>query len=296
MGEGQDEMTSHPYYDRDPLAGTEQRDANAGDPEERVERLTAEIGETRDGLTQTINEIGERLEPSNLAREAGETVRANTLGKVEQMTYGAQETWRDVTSGNPGSIVDSIKANPVPAGMVGLGLAMLFMNRGKASQQRFRSQYGGGLPGDHGYVRDAAWEPREWQRRTGDNGSNPLAAVGNAVSGAAGSAGETVGQVAGQVGRTAGDVGDTIGQAAGQLPQQAGQLVEQGSGQVRRFIDDNPLGAGVIAMAAGAALGLLLPSTQLERDTMGQARDQVVGQAETAVNEALDKVDAQPTA
>jgi hypothetical protein len=84
-----------------------------------------------------------------------------------------------------------------------------------------------------------------------------------------------------------------VSQTAGEIPQHAGYYVQQGGSQVRRFIDDNPLGAGVIAVAAGAALGMLLPSTQIERQTIGQARDQLVEQAESTAHQALDQVEQQ---
>jgi hypothetical protein len=272
------------------------------DSDERVEQLAAEIDETRGDLTETIQAIGEKLEPSNIAREASETVKATTLGKVEQMSFGAQETWRDMKSGNTGNIVDTIKSNPVPAGMVGLGLAMLFMNRGQQGQGRqfggYQSfDYGSSLPGNHGYSRQqSSWEPQQWDRRSANGGQNPLEKVGSTVSGAAGSAGETVGQVADQAGQKVSQVADTVGQAAGDIPQQAGYMMQQGTGQVRRFIDENPLGAGVMAVAAGAALGMLLPSTRIERETIGQARDQFVEQAESTVHQALDKVEEQTQA
>ena len=133
-------------YDTDPAAAGDTKPVSTDDPEERVERLTEEIDETRDGLTETIQAIGDKLEPGNIARGATDSVVATTRGKVDQMTYGAQETWRDVTS-NPGNIIDTIKSNPVPAGMVGLGLAMLMMNRGKQSQDRRYGMSGAGLPG-----------------------------------------------------------------------------------------------------------------------------------------------------
>ncbi|HEX5828910.1 MAG TPA: DUF3618 domain-containing protein [Candidatus Limnocylindrales bacterium] len=293
---------SHHDYDNDSPQSQQ-------DPDERVEQLAAEIDETRGDLTQTIAAIGEKLEPANIAREATDTVKATTLGKVEQMTYGAQETWREVSSGNAGGILDTIKSNPVPAGMVGLGLAMLLMNKGKQAQgSSYRPMpmgapgyqsfdYGSSLPGDHGYTRQrSSWEQQEWDRRGGNAGGNPLEKVGSSVAGAAGSAGETVSQAADQAGQRVSELADTVGQAAGEIPQQAGYAFQQGSSQVRRFIDENPLGAGVIAMAAGAALGMLLPATQVERQTIGQARDQLVGQAESTVHQALDKVEEQAQA
>jgi ElaB/YqjD/DUF883 family membrane-anchored ribosome-binding protein len=289
-------------YDTDP-ATTGSEAAQTDVSEERVEQLTEEIDQTRDGLTETIQAIGDKLEPGNLAREATDSVVATTRGKVDQMTYGAQETFRDVTS-NPGSILDTVKSNPVPAGMIGLGVAMLFMNRGKQAQgdRRFAGpsagyrgaqsfDYGSSLPGDHGYNRRSSWEPQEWDRRS--SGANPMERAGQTVAGAAGSAGEAVGNAADEAGRRVSDFADTVGETAGEIPQQAGYYVQQGSSQIRRFIDENPLGAGVIAVAAGAAIGLLLPTTEVERQTIGQARDQVVEQAESTVHQALDKVDEQ---
>src|SRR5215204_7060992 len=96
------------------------------DPEARVDQLTNEIDETRGDLSETLEAIGDKLDPGNIAREASQTVRSATVGKVEQMTYGAQETWRDVRTGNTGSIVDTITSNPIPAGMIALGVGMLF--------------------------------------------------------------------------------------------------------------------------------------------------------------------------
>jgi ElaB/YqjD/DUF883 family membrane-anchored ribosome-binding protein len=290
-------------YDTDP-ATTGSDAAPTGDPEERVEQLTEEIDQTRDGLTETIQAIGDKLEPGNLAREATDSVVATTRGKVDQMTYGAQETFRDVTS-NPGSILDTVKSNPIPAGMIGLGVAMLFMNRGKQGQadRRFSSSpagyrgyqsfdYGSSLPGDHGYNRRSSWEPQEWDRRS-SSGQNPMERAGQTVAGVAGSAGETVSNAADEAGRRVSELADTVGETAGEIPQQAGYYVQQGSSQIRRFIDENPLGAGVIAVAAGAAIGMLLPTTDVERQTIGPARDQVVQQAESSVHQALDKVEQQ---
>ncbi len=249
----------------------------------RVEQLATEIDETRDDLGQTIAQIGDRLDPANIAREAGETVRDATIGKVEQMTYGAQETWRDVRSGNTGSIVDTITSNPIPAGMVALGIGLLFMSRGKRSGDSSPSNFRG--YGDRG---GASWDRRAWEQKTGTGGS-PLDAVGSKVS----EAGDQVGRMADQAGEKAGELMHNVSETAGQLPEQAGYYVQQGSHQVRRFIDENPLGAGAIALAAGAAIGLMLPSTGFERDTIGQARDELVGKVEGVANEALDKVDEQ---
>ena len=259
------------------------------DPDARVDQLTNEIDETRGELTETIGAIGDKLDPGNIAREASQTVRSATVGKVEQMSYGAQETWRDVRTGDAGSIVDTITSNPIPAGMVAVGLGLLLMNRGKQAQ-RLDAGYRYGFGDDYrrGDIgRAYARESSEWDRRYGDR--SPVNLVGDAVGGA----GQRVGEVADQAGRKVGEVADTIGETAERLPRQAGWYMDQGGSQVSRFIDENPLGAGVIAMAAGAAIGMLLPTTPIERDAIGPARDQVVDRVEAGVHQALDKVDEQ---
>ena len=181
------------------------------------------------------------------------------------MTYGAQETWRDVRTGNTGSIVDTITSNPIPAGMVALGLGMLFMNRGKQSRSRSLRRR---IREPAGPTRGSRPRGTRRVRRTfGDVDASvlpwPVPASGSARSPTRPAARSMRWPSA-------------IGQTAERLPQEAGRYVEQGGSQVGRFIDENPLGAGVIAMAAGAAIGMLLPTTPIEREAMGPARDQLV--------------------
>ena len=96
--------------------------AGADDGEVEVEVIVAQIEETRGDLSETIDEIGRRLEPGNVAREAGETVRTAATRKVDDMTTGIQDTWTDVRRGDASGIVDTIKSNPIPAAMVALGI------------------------------------------------------------------------------------------------------------------------------------------------------------------------------
>jgi Protein of unknown function (DUF3618) len=267
--------------------------------DQQVERLADEIEATREDLTITVEAIGDKLEPANLAREATESARNMTLGKVDQMSIGMQETWRDIRTGNSNGILETVKSNPVPAAMVGLGLGLLFMNRGAQAQRSFRggSNYTGGYGltgygasgygGQAGYGGDPAYAGAGTDAWSGQSGGGVTSKIGDTAD----QAGATIGRFTDQAGETVGRVADQVGETAGQLPQQAGQFIDQGTGQVRRLIDENPLAAGVVAIAAGAAIGMLVPTTSVERQAIGTKRDQLVGQAESTVNEALDKVD-----
>jgi hypothetical protein len=43
-------------------------------------------------------------------------------------------------------------------------------------------------------------------------------------------------------------------------------------------------------LAAGAIVGLSLPTTRVENEYLGEARDRLVGQAKSAAHEAAEKV------
>jgi ElaB/YqjD/DUF883 family membrane-anchored ribosome-binding protein len=271
----------------EPGAGVE------ADPDEiRVEQLTVEIEATRDDLTDTVEAIGQKLEPSNLAREATETARQATIGKVEQMTTGLQETWRDVRTGNAAGIVETIKSNPLPSALVGIGLGMLFMNRGAEANRDWsvsngaRRDAGSDRSGGYGYGSGYA-----------TSGPNAGGGIGSTIGDVRDQAGETIGRATDRAGQTIDRAGQTIdrmtstvGDAASALPQQVGHIVDQQGGQVRRLIDDSPLAAGIVALATGAVIGMLIPTTQVERQAIGQQRDDLIGQAQGAIDETLDSV------
>src|ERR1044072_9218087 len=69
----------------------------AADSEENTEQLRADIEDTRAEMTQTINEIQERLSPEHLVGQVKETVREATIGKVEKVMERVGETISGVT-------------------------------------------------------------------------------------------------------------------------------------------------------------------------------------------------------
>jgi hypothetical protein len=69
-----------------------------------VERLTQEIDATRDGMSETLDELGQRLDPAIIVANAKETVREATVGKVESMATTAGDIVTDAgtTASRPG--------------------------------------------------------------------------------------------------------------------------------------------------------------------------------------------------
>ncbi len=62
------------------------------------------------------------------------------------------------------------------------------------------------------------------------------------------------------------------------------------SGFFARGIDQNPLALGFVALAAGAALGLLIPESRKENELMGGQKDLLLQKAKTTVKDLSGKV------
>lgn len=261
---------------------------NGGD--DQVDRIAADIDQTRGDLANTVRAIGSRLEPGSLAREARDSVQATTRGTMNQMSSGAQDTWRDLRSGNTEGMVEMVRDNPVPTAMIGLGIALLFLNRGAHAHDGGSTLQGRRLDHDReygGYGDDYS--------RIGSRGRSPADRVGSmasdardAVGDAADRASASVSQLSADLPDRAQDMADQAADRAQDMADRAQDMAASGVGRTRRLIDENPLGAGIVALAAGAAIGMLLPETPVERERIGPIRDRAMDRAAEAADSALN--------
>ena len=91
--------------------------------------IRAEIEETRAQMGDTLDEIGERLRPSHIKQQIGQSVRDATVGRVEDAARNAA----DRVSGAGQRFVDVVRDNPIPVAMVGIGLGWLFWGARRSS-------------------------------------------------------------------------------------------------------------------------------------------------------------------
>jgi ElaB/YqjD/DUF883 family membrane-anchored ribosome-binding protein len=117
------------------------------EPEEplyRVEVIRAEIEQTREDLSETIDAIQDRLRPGNIAAEATGRVKRATTERVKHMAHKAEETAHEMMEGTrdmAGRLTRSARENPLPAVLIGIGTAWLLMNRsGSTRTPRDRSR------------------------------------------------------------------------------------------------------------------------------------------------------------
>jgi uncharacterized protein YjbJ (UPF0337 family) len=261
-------------------------------------------------MSQTIDEIQERLSPQHIAQQAKDTVRDATIGKATTMVNDASDSAKGFGAG----IIDTIKQNPVPAALAGFGIGWLFMSGRKSGGTQtygYRAyDYGSG----YGYDRGQSSSPGiigNAQQAVGNVAGQAQSTLANV----AGQAQGTAGNVAGQVQDAVGQVQDTAGQVVGQVQDTAGQLASGAQSVVRQAGDtmsdlgstaqfgmsqagngfqqmlrQNPLGVAAGALAIGLAVGLAIPETDKENEIMGPARDNLMQQAQESVQQTAQKV------
>jgi len=257
-------------------------DDHAPDPAE----LRAGIRETRERLGETLEELGARLNPQHIRQQVKHDIRDATIGRVEHMARQAADRVQETRS----SLADTIRENPIPAAMIGIGLGWLFMNRRRGDDtSRARGAY------------DPYRQPRIDAYDTGAYGGSYGAAYdARYAAGTGGYQSHDPGaaeRVRERASETAHDVAERTQYAAQAVAQQtqhaAHAVAQQTRTQVRRVedrFDEQPLVVGAATLALGLAAGLAVPPSDREVRLMGDARDRLVDRVKDVAGEAAGKV------
>jgi ElaB/YqjD/DUF883 family membrane-anchored ribosome-binding protein len=294
--EGDPELYSNEFAAGMPPEAFEGDDTT--DTDDELGQTRAQIEQTRAELSTTIDAIQEKLSPQNIAQQAKDTVKEATVGKAQEMVSNASDTASDLVN-NAGSsakgfganLIETVKSNPVPAAIAGIGLGWLIMsgrqqNTGSTSySDQYNSNPRGYDPGRSGQYNYGSYQ--------GSNGS-PL---GDRISGAQDKVGDLAGQAQDKANNVAGQLQNTAGQVTGQVQDTAGQLADSAQYGAQRAqsafqqaLQSNPLAVGVAAIAVGAAIGLSIPETEKENELLGETRDGVMQQAQQTVQEKAQQV------
>ncbi|CAN5863920.1 DUF3618 domain-containing protein [soil metagenome] len=256
------------------------------DADRRTREIQQEIIETRVEMSETIDALQEKLKPANLVADATDRVKSATTEKVRHMAESASETAQEMyrsTSEGAYGMIEEVRNNPIPALMIGAGVAWMIMDRSRNRDS-----------GD-GYTRNSAWDGRS-SRRYGASGSGSSRYGSDASYG-----GESAsyGSGSARYGATAGESEDT-GTGEG-LTDRARETMNQAryatqrttrraQSQLQRMLNDNPLLIGAAAVVIGAAIGAALPETERENEWMGDARDSVIDRAQEMAQNAVGTV------
>jgi hypothetical protein len=258
--------------------------------------IAADIEQTREEMSETIDAIQERLDPERLSQQATEvteqareaakdvakyaieeakaavnemtsqakaSVRDATIGRVEHMAMYTRDTAESVR----GDLFTTIKRNPVPAALAAIGLGWLWSNRsGGQSQRASYARYGnyrGETHSDWSYQSSGAGSPYYGSYGT-EGGYAASGTIGG--YGTSGSHGRQYDQQGGQGQQIGGQIVGQAQERVGQVQEKAGQVVGQASQVVGQ--------AGQAVGQAGQVVGQV-PYQMRER--AGQVQQQAQG-------------------
>jgi hypothetical protein len=227
-------------------------DAELPSPADHPQQIRADMAQTRAEMSETIDAIQEKLNPQHLIQEAKDTVRDATVGKVKDMMTSATDKAADLALDvQDGALeaVDYVKQNPLPAALIGAGIAWLLMRtssgRTGPGYPRHRSSGGRSVYGQDRHV-----------------------APGDASYRTAGSRNEGPG-------------------VAERIQDGWQHYSRRAETQFERWIRENPLAVGAAALAVGAAVGLSAPTTDTENAWLGEARDGLVERVQDAARDTV---------
>ena len=214
-----------------------------------------------------------------------------------------------------------VRDNPLAVGLVGAGLAWLFMGNGTRTGPEDRLRYpgypegdaagslhrspsgmqpaapGSSAPDDAGSgiaarAADAAGTATDAAADAYTGGVEALKDAGRSISDTAGSAWDaTVGGMH-DASATGADAANSVmegARAAGRRAYRSGARVQRSIGGL---IQDEPLVFGAVALAIGAAVGAMLPATRAEDEWMGESRDRLRDEAYSRGQEGLEAATA----
>jgi len=220
--------------------------------------IKREIEKARVEMSETIGEIQDRLRPGHLLQQAKDGVREAAVGKAKTIMSSASETAYDAARrarGYGNHLAWYAKEHPIRMAITAGVITWLVMrNRGGSSEQWYGAS-------------DTSWDQDEYL---------PVEpSLRDRVGDAASSARQTVNEYA---------------QSARSASRKVRSAASSATSTVDDLVHENPLAAGAIAVAVGAAIGLAVRSTRYEDRAMGSTRDQALAKAKNAASNLTQNV------
>lgn len=217
-------------------------------------QIRTEIDQTRHRMDETIDALGRRFEGRHLVDEAIHFVRKQTEnGKMTQLKHQLKHSADTAVH----TVVDTVKANPIPAALIGAGIAWYVYAQKQEEPSYDRFDYAADDVRYEGYVD----EPY--------GGASGGFDVAPSAAGQAPGLGERMREKTSELRAKSREALHTTRERAGEMgarvSQRSRELARRGRERVASGFERHPLEAGLITLALGLAVGLALPTPQRVR-------------------------------
>ncbi len=282
--------------------------------------LEADIAQTRKTLGQDVEALSQKLSPERY-RTMFKAQTEQTLSSAQEVVMDTVHEVTDNVVGRAqeagGSFFDMVRRHPLPTALIGAGVLLLAAGGGVGLRRSnedddgytgYGTRYGYGEGDYTGYVRPGfgdrasaatgyAEPDHQVRSRYGEGYGDPQgfqtygaygngADLGDAGTGSSSYANSDVdGSWSQDEGRNS-DGNSDLRDRAGSAARQARTKTKDAGQGLAGFVESQPLIAGLITAIFGALIGLSLPGTRREDELMGDARDNLAGQAKDAADRA----------
>jgi len=233
---------------------------NGRDEDKRPEQIEDEIEHTRAEVSATIDAIQSKLTPGQLMDQT--------------MSYLRTSLPADFGS----NLSRSVRENPIPVALLGIGLAWLMMGGQQNSRMR---RYAQDYDADTGLDEGAGTTERlrTTASAAGDRIRERTAEMSERARGAMNSMRDRASATA-----------ESARVRLGDITQRSREGYDRARGSVNHMIEEQPLVLGAVGLAVGAVLGASLPRTRPEDEWMGETRDRMLDSAKQSAREQVDAV------
>jgi ElaB/YqjD/DUF883 family membrane-anchored ribosome-binding protein len=284
MGERSNEMKGRAADDivgraaeeslREDAGGDVVRARQTGEAPDETRRVRSEIERTRSDMSETIDEIQNRLSPRTVAAQARDTLTEKTVGRVKNLADNAGHSASDLAYRTRDAARDTLGQNPWPAILMGVGAAWMLFDRSRGGDRRQITERLGHEDGSTGYYdveREATGAP------PGDAWTSTSSV-------------RAEGYYRGSAWRGDSHESGRLTRSSQEALDRARSSVSDFSSRAQHLMQRNPLVVGAVAAAVGVAVGLALPETGRENRLMGEARDGLIDKAQDAAHSPVEKV------
>jgi ElaB/YqjD/DUF883 family membrane-anchored ribosome-binding protein len=213
------------------------------------EAIVHDIRHTRARIEQDVSELRYRFSPEGLVDQTQDKlkdVQEVVMDAIQENSQIISEKAQELGR----NVFESVAHNPLPTTLMGVGVGLVIA---------------GSIMAGRSSGHDSHYDP-EYYATDGFRYSNDRS-NGDSFK-------DTLSEKASEVGNRASEIGHEVSHQA-----------RRAKSSVGRWLENEPLLFGAAAVVAGAALGLLAPSSHVEDEVMGRRRDELVNQAKTKVHE-----------
>lgn len=221
-------------------------------PSAETEIIRSQIDTTRHRMDETIDALGRRLKGRHLIDEALHLFRkqqenGNMTKITQKITQSADTAYH--------SVVDTIKAHPVPIALVGAGVGWLIYERSRANAANNCDS-----SADISQYRVRPYDELEFGSMAGQTAAGDILEDEDYGEGSGTSLKNKASQAVGSLQQKASQVRTRIADTSAQAKERTRELYQKSRERVSTTVEQHPLQSGLACLAVGLLAGLLLPT------------------------------------